>query len=71
MWHYAWRSLWKTEPNRYEDYFFDIPTNNFVYKDGIIQKVFPISHLYIPNPSTFVGKITNYPFQHRFDPYKI
>ncbi len=56
MLHYGYSSLCN-KPNSYPFIYFPIPTDSFVYKDGIVQKNFPLSHLYIPNESNVIDRI--------------
>lgn len=41
--------------NKYDFLYVPIPLNDFSMKDGIMQKTFPISHLYIPNKESISG----------------
>lgn len=57
MWSYSYTEIFNHPPNVYNELFYKIPTNSFVEKDGIIQKIFPPTHLYIPNKSNFIGQL--------------
>ncbi len=37
--------------NMYNYTYYPVPTNSFVEKDGIMQKIFPETHWYVPNNS--------------------
>ncbi len=55
MWTFGYRTLFRNEPNKYDDLYFKTPDNSFVLKNSIFQKIYPSTHLYISNPSNIIG----------------
>uniref|UniRef100_A0A6C0JVV3 Uncharacterized protein n=1 Tax=viral metagenome TaxID=1070528 RepID=A0A6C0JVV3_9ZZZZ len=53
---FAYKELYNKHPNTYDYLYYNIPTQSFCEKDGIIQKVFPHSHLYYPNIERIIDK---------------
>jgi len=55
---YSYKELSSKIPNQYNFVYYNIPTQSFHIKDGIIQKTFPFSHLYVPQKENIIGNVS-------------
>jgi hypothetical protein len=51
---YVGQTFTSNIPNKYDFRYYDIPTDSFQSRYGILQKLFPRTHFYRPNDSNFL-----------------